>query len=92
MRRPASSASSRQTESRSSQHALEREFLLRVYARLSEVEQAPNYKIAKKAARTLGRKIKCSCCKEYKEIRNLSFKQWTADTWTAYCQDCEQGQ
>ena len=43
---------------------------------------------AKKAARELGGRIKCDLCCKQRRLKDLEFRQWTAEYWTAYCLEC----
>lgn len=52
------------------------------------LESAPTFRLALKGARHLGRKLKCSICREHYEKRDLAFQQWAPRVWTAYCRSC----
>ena len=49
-------------------------------------------KDARREAKHLGLKVRCSLCHRPCEVKDLSFRQWSGTSWTALCIPCERGE
>jgi len=87
LRRP---AAANQGSRRQGQQQL-RQFVMAVTQGRKQLNDAPNYELAKAAAKALRRQLTCSICGRHTREADLSFTQWSEHVWTAYCIRCEAG-
>ena len=67
-------------------------FVRQVQLGQAALHEAPTCKLAIRAARRLGKKIRCHVHLGECPLSELNFRQWSSNIWTANCNRCEAGE